>query len=98
MRYIYEHMEDFEGVVFPDFKQHSGNLILHGAGINGALCAFTLEKMGVEFLCFSDNDPSKQNTEYSGHPVYSRRSAAAAFPMQLYCLKHILWIRTVLRS
>lgn len=80
MRYIYEHMEDFEGVVFPDFKQYSGNLILHGAGINGALCAFTLENLGVEFLCFSDNDPSKQNTEYIGHPVYSPAECSRRFP------------------
>lgn len=90
MYYTYEHMEEFNGVIFPDFTEYDGNLILHGAGINGALCAFALKKIGVKFLCFSDNDSLKQNTRYLGYPVYSPKECSRRFPdaavlLDVYC-------------
>ena len=91
MRYIYEHMEELEGIEYPDFSQYSGELILYGAGINGALCAFALRERGVEFLCFCDSDPSKQGTDYIGYPVYSlaectRRYPKATVLFDVYCM------------
>lgn len=90
MKYQYGHMEELEGIQFPDFKQHDGNLILFGAGINGALCAFALEQLGVEFLCFCDNDPSKQNQIHLDHPVYSLAECHEKYPnavilFDVYC-------------
>lgn len=90
MRYTYEHMEDLEGVSYPDFTAYSRNLILYGAGINGALCAFALKELGVEFLCFCDSDPSKQGTQYIGYPVYSPQECSRRFPgaavlFDVYC-------------
>jgi len=83
-------MEELEGVSFPDFTQYSGNLILYGAGINGALCAFALREMDIKFLCFCDSDPSKQGTEYLGYPVYSPAECAQNYPtaailFDVYC-------------
>jgi len=83
-------MEEFDGVVFPDFTEYDKNLILHGAGINGAICAFALKELGVQFLCFCDNDSSKQNMEYIGYPVYSPEECARRFPgaavlLDVYC-------------
>lgn len=90
MRYTYEHMEDLDGIVFPDFKSCDGNLILYGAGINGALCAFALREIDIKFLCFCDSDPSKQGTEYLGYPVYSPAECAQNYPtaailFDVYC-------------
>ncbi len=90
MYYTYEHMEDLEGIAFPDFKEYSKNLILYGAGINGALCAFALKELGVEFLCFCDSDPSKQGTQYIGYSVYSPLECSCRFPnavvlFDVYC-------------
>lgn len=91
MLYIYEHMEELEGIEYPDFSQYSGNLIVYGAGINGALCAFALKERGVEFLCFCDSDPSKQGTDYIGYPVYSPAECAHQYPeaavlFDVYCI------------
>lgn len=90
MTYTYNHMEEFEGVEFPDFKQYSGNLILYGAGINGALCAFALKEQDVDFLCFCDSDSEKWETQYIGFPVYSpvecrRRFPHAVMLFDVYC-------------
>lgn len=90
MRYIYEHMEDLEGVSFPRFEEYNANLVLYGAGINGALCAFALKELDVEFLCFCDSDPSKHGTQYLGHPVYSPLECSRRFPnacvlFDVYC-------------
>jgi len=73
-------MEELEGVSFPDFTQYNRNLILYGAGINGALCAFALHELDVEFLCFCDNDPAKQGSSYLGHPIYSLADCREHFP------------------
>ena len=80
MKYTYQHMEDLEGVVFPDFKKYNGNLILYGAGINGALCAFALKELGVEFLCFCDNNTAKHGTTYIGYPILSPRECREKYP------------------
>lgn len=90
MKYAYDHMEEFEGVTFPDFRKYSGNLILYGAGINGALCAFALKEMGVDFLCFCDSDPTKADSDYMGYPVYAPRVCSQRFPnavvlFDVYC-------------
>lgn len=90
LRYTYEHMEDLEGISFPNFMEYSGNLILYGAGINGILSAFALKELGVEFLCFCDSDPSKQGTSYIGYPVYSPAECSRRFPdaavlFDVYC-------------
>lgn len=90
MKYVYGHMEEFAGIEFPDFKQYSGNLILYGAGINGALCAFALKEQGIAFLAFCDSDPLKQSTSYIGYPVYSPEECSRRFPtcavlFDVYC-------------
>jgi len=83
-------MEDLDGVISPDFKKYSKNLILYGAGINGVLCAFALQELGVEFLCFCDSDPLKQNSSYLGYPVYSLEECSKRYPnaailFDVYC-------------
>lgn len=90
MRYTYEHMEDLDGVVSPDFMRYDKNLILYGAGINGILCAFALRELGVEFLCFCDSDPLKQGSLYFGYPVYSPEECGQRYPnaavlFDVYC-------------
>lgn len=90
MRYLYEHMEDLKDINFPDFLKYSGNLILYGAGINGALCAFSLKELGVNFLCFCDSDPLKQGTRFLGYPVLSPQDCYRSYPnaailFDVYC-------------
>lgn len=90
MYYEYKHMEELNGVVHPDFTKYNNNLILYGAGINGALCAFALQERGVDFLCFCDSAPSKQNTSYLGYPVYSPQECKIKYPnaailFDVYC-------------
>ena len=80
MKYTYKHMNDLDGVEFPDFTKYNGNLILYGAGINGALCAFALKELGVDFLCYCDSDPSKNGSTYMGHSVLSPRECQCKYP------------------
>ncbi len=90
MVYEYEYMEELEGVTFPDFAKYNNKLVIHGAGINGVLCAYALKKRGIDFLCFSDNDPLKQGTEFLGYKVYSPQKSSELYPeaavlLDVYC-------------
>lgn len=80
MRYTYKYVEELEGIDYPDFSDYNENIIMFGAGINGALCAYALQERDVDFLCFCDNDRSKQGSEYIGHPVYSPAECSRRYP------------------
>ena len=69
MHYKFDHPEWFDGIERPDFPKYSSNLIIYGAGFQGALAVHLLEKMGVKVICFLDKDKAKQGTLYQGYPV-----------------------------
>ncbi|MCL2575621.1 MAG: hypothetical protein FWE33_04230 [Defluviitaleaceae bacterium] len=72
MVYKYEYLKHIEeDLPNIDYKEHDGNLVLFGAGINGAIVARLLEKQGVRFLCFADSDHRKWGTDYLGYTVLS---------------------------
>ena len=71
MVYRYEYPEYFKDVPFIDCSELNGNLVLFGAGLNGAVAARLLEKRGIRFLCFVDSDSRKWGTKYHGYSVIS---------------------------
>jgi len=90
MIYERQHMEDFDGVVFPDLKQHSGNIIIFGAGVNGLLTAHVLEEQGIKYICYCDSDRRKHGTVYCGRKVISPVDMQKSYPcamiiMTPYC-------------
>ena len=80
MVYKYRHPEYFDGIELPDFRQHSGNIVLFGAGGNGAIALALLEKMNVEVICFCDNNEKKWGTEYFGYLVISPNEMKEKYP------------------
>lgn len=71
MIFRYEHPEYFKDMPRTDFGAWGGNLVLFGAGVNGAIAARLLERQGVGFICFADSDRRKWGTEFFGRPVIS---------------------------
>ena len=71
MIYKYKHPEHFRDVPNVVCKDHNSNLVIFGAGVNGAIAARLLEKQGVRFSCFVDSDKRKWGTEYLGYMVIS---------------------------
>lgn len=80
MHYQYRYPEFFNGVPHPDFETLSGNLVIYGAGFQGLLAAYLLDKQGIKVLCFGDQDVRKQGTTYYGLPVYSPEEMKQRYP------------------
>jgi len=55
----------------PDFRKHSGNIILWGAGKLGGVAAHVLKQQGIEFIAFCDGDSSKHGSSYCDHNIIS---------------------------
>lgn len=72
MLYKYDHPEYFSNIPQPDYKSASGNIVIFGAGVNGAMVLALLKKRGIEIFCFADDDERKIGTEYFGYRVISR--------------------------
>lgn len=80
MHYKYAHQEFFDGVPRLDFQAYSGNIVIYGAGFQGLLAAYLLDKQGIKVLCFGDQDIRKQGTTYYGLPVYSPEEMKRRYP------------------
>lgn len=80
MYYKYAYPELFDGVPRPDFRAFNDNLVIYGAGFQGLLAAYLLERRGIRVLCFGDRAENKQNTTYHGLPVYSPEEMARRYP------------------
>lgn len=72
MIYKYDHPEYFVNILQPDYEKISGNIVIYGAGVNGAILLALLKKKNIDILCFVDDDIRKSETEYFGYPVLSR--------------------------
>lgn len=72
MLYIYDHPEYFSNIPQPEYEKVNGNIIIFGAGVNGAIVLALLKKRKINILCFADDDSRKSGTEYLGYPVISR--------------------------
>lgn len=72
MLYTYDHPEYFSDVLQPDYESASGNIVIFGAGVNGAIVLALLEKRGIKVLCFADDDVRKVGTDMFGYKVISR--------------------------
>lgn len=83
MNYKYAHPELFDGVPRPDFEALSGNLVIYGAGFQGLLTAYLLDRQGIKVLCFGDQDIKKQGTAYYGLPVYSLEEMKQRYPQAI---------------
>ena len=68
-RYVYPEM--FDGFERVNFKQHSGNIILWGAGKLGSVVAHVLMSLGIDFIAFVDTNPEKHKTIFCNHKVIS---------------------------
>ena len=71
MNYRFGTLDFLKDLEKPDFAKHSGNIVLWGAGKLGGVAAFVLEKKGIEFIAFCDNDSKKQGSIYHGRRVIS---------------------------
>lgn len=80
MIFKYSHPEYFQNADIPNYCDHGGNLILYGAGINGALAAKLLEQQGVQIICFCDSDRKKWGTEFLGYQVISPEEMKSRYP------------------
>ena len=80
MHYKYAYPELFDGVPRPDFRAFDNSIVIYGAGFQGLLTAFLLERQGIKVLCYGDRAGSKQNTVYHGLPVYSPEEMARRYP------------------
>ena len=80
MNYRYEHPEYFENQEPVNYKDYDNNLVIFGAGVNGAIAARLLEKRRVRFLCFADSDRRKWGTEYLGYSVVSPDRMKEKYP------------------
>lgn len=63
---------------FEDLKKR--DIVLFGAGQNGAAALKAFEKHGVSVRCFCDNNPGKQGTELCGVKILSPEQAVEQFP------------------
>jgi hypothetical protein len=78
--YKFKNQEWFDGIERPNFFEHSGNLLIYGAGFQGMLVVHILEKMDIKILGFLDKDTSKQGTTYQGYPVYAPQEGKHKYP------------------
>lgn len=71
MLYRYENAHLFNNLPQPDYSAESGNIILYGAGVNGAIALQILLKKGIKICAFADSDERKHGTTFCQHPVIS---------------------------
>ena len=80
MIFRYDHPEKFMDLSQPNYTQASGNIILYGAGVNGAIVMRLLEKRGVRIIGFTDSDARKHGTKCFGYNIISPREMRDRYP------------------
>ena len=91
MIYKYAHPEWFDSVEVPDLEAFDGKIIIHGTEAIGALAAHALQKKGINYVCFTDNDVRKHGTEFFGHKVTSPAEAYKTYPDSLVFIASMIF-------
>jgi organic radical activating enzyme len=71
---------ELNDIIFPDIREYDNNLILYGAGVNGLLALYALEKSNIRILGICDDNPQKAGSDFCGYVVMSIKEAIFKYP------------------